>query len=135
MTGHRKLLLRANALFLGIAAAGGMVSDLRGAFQGEGPIAVVLGSAPHAAIGFVEAHGLALIFAVLLWRAPAERAWNLTAAAIHALLGVSNIAFWPLFAASGMLAVGYVTTALHIVFFVLQASAAATAGAAKVVRA
>jgi hypothetical protein len=44
-------------------------------------------------------------------------------AAVHVLLGVSNVVFWPLFGFAGMLAVGYVTTALHGLFAVLQASA------------
>ena len=50
--------------------------------------------APHAAIGFVEAHGLAFILAVLLCQAPPIRYAHLTASAVMALLGVSNLVFW-----------------------------------------
>lgn len=109
----RTLLLRGNALFLTVAAAGGLHADLRAAFFGTGPFAPVVGMAPDTAIGFVEAHGLALIFAALLWRAQPSRQWHAVGAAIHALLGSSNLVFWPLFAASGTLAVGVVTTVLH----------------------
>jgi hypothetical protein len=119
----RKLLLRANAVFLLAASAGGMINDLTGAFLLRGPIGLVLEKAPHAAIGFVEAHGLAFVIGVLLWRAEPARLWHGTAVAVHVLLGVSNVVFWPLFGFAGMLAVGYVTTALHALFAVLQAAA------------
>jgi hypothetical protein len=116
----RKLLLRANAVFLLAASAGGMINDLTGAFLLRGPVGLVVEKAPHAAIGFVEAHGLAFIIGVLLWRAEPARLWHGTAAAVHVLLGVSNVVFWPLFGFAGMLGVGYVTTALHVLFAVLQ---------------
>lgn len=121
----RKTLLRANALYLLVAAAGGMCTDLAGAFLGYGPFAKVLSAAPDAAIGFVEAHGLALIIGWLLWRAEPVREWHLTAAAVHALFGISNLTFWQLFVATDMLAMGYVTTALHGLFFVLQLATSA----------
>jgi hypothetical protein len=120
---RRKLLLRANAVFLLVASAGGMISDLTGAFLLRGPVGLVLEKAPHAAIGFVEAHGLAFIIGVLLWRAEPARLWHGTAVAVHVLLGASNLLFWPLFGFAGMLPVGYVTTALHVLFAVLQAAA------------
>src|SRR5262249_7377921 len=96
----RKALLVADALFLLLASTGGTIADLAGAFAGVGPQRHVLGPAPYAAIGFVEAHGLAFIIGVLLWRAEPMRAWHLTAAAVHALLGTSNLVFWQIFVAS-----------------------------------
>jgi hypothetical protein len=131
MTSARQLVLRANALFLLVAAAGGMVTDLVGAFGGAGPQGIVLASAPNAAIGFVEAHGLAFIFGVLLWRAAPARQWHLTAAAVHVLLGTANLVFWQLFVDAGMLAAGYITTALHGLFVVLQLAAGLTLATAK----
>jgi len=129
----RIVLLRANAVFLLAASAGGMINDLLGAFLLRGPIGLVVDKAPHAAIGFVEAHGLAFIFGVLLWRAESARLWHATAAAIHVLLGASNLLFWPLFAFADMMMVGYVTTALHGLFACLQLVAAcgAKAGAGR----
>ena len=117
-------VLRANALFLTVAAAGGLVADLLGAFLARGPWAPVLAQAPHAAIGFVEAHGLALIFGVLLWIVQSSRQWHLTAAAVHALLGTANLVFWNVFIAADALVVGYATTALHFAFVALQLTAA-----------
>ena len=120
----RKMLLRANAIFLLVAASWGLGADLAGAFLQIGPQNPILAAAPYTAIGFVEAHGLAFIIGVRLWFAPAERAWHLTAAAVHALLGVSNLVFWQIFIAADMLAGGYLTTGLHGAFFLLQLSAA-----------
>jgi hypothetical protein len=120
----RRTILRADALFLGLASVFGMVADLMGAFAGKGPQAPILGAAPHSAIGFVEAHGLAFLFAVLLWRAAPLRSWHFTGAAIHLLLGACNLVFWQIFPASNMLAGGYITTSLHAIFVVLQLAAA-----------
>jgi hypothetical protein len=124
----RTATLRVDAVFLLVASAGGFVSDIVGAFLGRGPVAPILAGAPHAAIGLVEAHGLAFILGVLLWRAAATRAWHITAAAIHVLLGTANLVFWQFFVAGDMLAVGYITTALHWLFVALQLTAAAYAG-------
>jgi hypothetical protein len=124
----RNAILRADAIFLLVASAGGFASDLVGAFLARGPVAPILASAPHAAIGFVEAHGLAFILGVLLWRAATTRAWHITAAAIHLLLGTANLVFWQLFIAGDMLAVGYITTVLHWFFVALQLIAAHAAG-------
>jgi hypothetical protein len=120
----RTNLLRANAVFLLVASNAGLVIDIAGSFFGKGPEAAILQSAPGAGIGFIEAHGLALIIGVLLWRAAPVRSWHLTAAAVHLLLGIANLAFWPFFGAADVLAVGYITTALHGTFVVLQLIAA-----------
>jgi hypothetical protein len=122
-TATRRLMLRANALYLGIASiAAFLLLDLRGIF-GAGPAAQVFGAAPHAAIGFVEAHGLAFIMSVLLWQAQPVRYAHFTAAAVMALLGVSNLVFWPLFTATGMTAAGVMLTTAHLVFAALQLAA------------
>ena len=105
-----------------------MWADLAGAFFAIGPQQPILAAAPHAAIGFVEAHGLAFIIGVRLWFALPERAWHLTAAAVHALLGTSNLVFWQIFVAADMLAGGYLTTGLHGMFFVLQLAAVCVSG-------
>jgi hypothetical protein len=117
-------LLRANALYIGVAGSAGLLFDIRGVLYGLGPQGRVLAAAPHAAIGLVEAHGLAVILAVLLWRATPSRAWHLTAVAIEVLLGTSNLAFWSLFVATDALMLGYLTTGLHWMFVALQLTAA-----------
>jgi hypothetical protein len=129
---YRRYLLRANATFLLAASMGGMWSDILGAFFARGHVAPVLAQAPHAAIGFVEAHGLAFIIGVLLWCAEPQRSWHLTAAAVHFLLGTANLVFWQIFIAADMLAVGYITTSLHWLFVASQLRAAVAAATGKV---
>jgi hypothetical protein len=127
----RTFILRANAVYIGIAAAAGLVSmDIPGSFFGTGPAAPILNAAPHAAIGFVEAHGLAFILSVLLWRAEPARAWHLTGAAMCALLGISNLVFWQMFVATDTLPMGYLTTGFHLTCAAAQLAAAAGAEAA-----
>jgi hypothetical protein len=120
----RRSILRSDALFLGIAGAGGFVSDVLGVFYARGPVGTIVAAAPHAGIGFIEAHGLAFIVACLLWRAAPARSWHVTAAMVHLLLGTANLACWQIFVAADMLAVGYITTALHGLFVALQLAAA-----------
>jgi hypothetical protein len=125
ITATRRLILRANALYLGVASIAAFVLlDLRGIVFGAGPAGQIFAAAPHAAIGFVEAHGLAFILSVLLWNARPVRYAHFTAAAVMGLLGVSNIVFWPIFTATGMIGAGVVLTGLHLIFAVLQLLAA-----------
>ena len=126
----RTAILRANAVYLLVAAAGGWATDLLGVFFARGAFAPVVANAPYAGIGFVEAHGLAFIIGVLLWRAETLRLWHLTAVAVHILLGTANLVFWQIFIAT-MLAAGYITTSLHWLFVALQLAAAQAAGAGK----
>lgn len=121
----RHIVLRADALFLLLAGSSGMAADLAGSFLAIGPQRAILAAAPHTAIGFVEAHGLAVIFGCLLWCAAPSRLWHLTAVAIHTLLGTANLVFWSMFIAADMLPAGYLTTSLHWLFVALQLTAAA----------
>lgn len=131
----RKLVLRADAIYLGFAAlAAILIADIPGIFFGEGPLGAFGATAPQAGIGFIEAHGLAFILAVLLWRAASAKAWavtsstrsrHLTGAAVHLLLGSVNLFAWDFFVATDSLAGGYITTSLHWLFVVLQLLAAA----------
>ena len=124
----RQFVLRLNGLYLGVAAVAGLLFlDLRGILTGLGPEGRLLSEAPDAALGFVEAHGLALILGVVLWRAPATTSWHLTGAAVSGLLGISNLLFWGIFAANDAVVMGYVTTALHCGVALAQLGAA-TAG-------
>lgn len=63
---------------------------------------------------------------LLLWFLPPQRSSHVTAVAIHALLGISNIAFWQLFVSTGTLVMGWITTSVHLSLVVLQAIAAVT---------
>jgi hypothetical protein len=123
----RRLILRFHACYLGLSALAGLIFlDMAAVLYGIGPEARLLGAAPGTAIGFIEAHGLALILSVLFWRAPASRAWHITGAATAGLLGVCNLAFWDMFVATESLAMGYVATGLHLAVAALQIGAALT---------
>lgn len=123
-TTMRQLILRANALYIGVAGFAGVIFDIRGVLYGLGPQGRALAAAPHAGIGFVEAHGLAVILAVVLWRSKPERSAHLTALAVVALLGTANLAFWQTFIAMDALVMGYLTTVMHWTFVALNLAAA-----------
>lgn len=124
----RRLVLRVNAVFLIVAGFSAWLNfDFPASFSGSGPLGPLIAHEPSLGIGFVEAHGLALILGVLLWRAPSEKSWHFTAVAIHLLLGVSNIAFWQIFVATNTLPMGWVSTVIHGLLVLLHAFAALTA--------
>lgn len=119
----RRIIMLADGLFLVSMGAVGAVSDVVGSFWGIGPAASILIQLPAAGVGFLEAHGLAVISGVQLLRPPRESLFrqHAVAVAVHVLLGTCNLLFWRLvFEAFGMLAMGYATTALHIAFAGLQ---------------
>jgi hypothetical protein len=130
-SGVRRTILQVNAIYLGAASCMGLIAlDLRGVLLGTGPEARILAVAPDAAVGFFESHGLALILAITLWRAPAVRASHVTGAAACALLGTCNLVFWHIFTAIDALMLGYVTTTLHWTVAIAQFAAAIAAPAA-----
>jgi hypothetical protein len=121
----RHLILRAHALYLGLASVMGfLLLDVRGVVFGTGPLGRLLEAAPYSAIGMVEAHGLACILAVTFWRATPLLAWHLTGAATALLLGIANLVFWEIFPASDAIGIGYVTTGLHWLVGTTQLAAA-----------
>jgi hypothetical protein len=124
-TATRIFTLRAHAAFLLVASFTAFFMDIAASFFAAGPEAVLIAAAPYTGIGFMEAHGLAFILGVHLWRAAPERAWHLTGAAIGLLLGTCNILFWDMFAAADSVLMGYVTTGFHWLFAVLQLAALA----------
>lgn len=116
-----RLLLRADGVFLCVAGGMAMVMDAVGHFRGIGPLAGMLGS-PHSIGGF-EAHGLALILGVLIFRhatAPARIRWHWVALAVHVFLGGSNLLFWSSFEQLKLIPVGIATTAFHVLFVALH---------------
>jgi len=123
----RALILRANAIFLLFASSVAFLADIAGSFFAAGPVAALFSQTPYLAIGSAEAHGLAFILGVLLWRAVPGRQWHLAAAGIHILLGSCNLLFWDVFVVGDVLAVGYITTLLHWLFVALQLTVAASA--------
>jgi hypothetical protein len=109
--------------FLLLAGGAAMIIETVGHFLGVGPFAQSRGS-PYTIGGF-EAHGLAIIFAVLLIRAASlsERSlWHRVGLVVHLLLGCSNLLFWSSFLQLNVLPMGVFTTLLHIVFVIAHGS-------------
>jgi hypothetical protein len=124
--GSRRLsrwTLRLDGVFLATAGGAAMLTETLGHFFGVGPMAETLGS-PYTIGGF-EAHGLAIIIAVLLLRAATltdRQSWHVLGSSVHLLLGSANLLFWSSFVQQDLLGVGIVTTALHVIFVVAHAA-------------
>jgi hypothetical protein len=120
--GSRLLLI--NGVVLGVTAFAAAMFDLAGTFLNSGPMAAALAGNPSA-IGFFEAHGLALIVAILIIvnRNADGAKWHWVAAATHLLLGGANLMFWSSFTTFGLVPMGVVATVLHAVFLVAELAA------------
>lgn len=115
-------ILRLDGIFLCLAGGAAMIAEVLGHFTGIGPMAATRGSA-HTIGGF-EAHGLAVLIAVLLLRAATltdRRMWHVVGLSTHLFLGSANILFWTSFVQQGLIRVGVVTTVLHMVFVIAHA--------------
>jgi hypothetical protein len=105
--------------FLLLAGAAAMIIETVGHFLGIGPFAQTKGS-PYT-IGSFEAHGLAIIFAILLLRAAAVSdrfLWHQVGLIVHLLLGGSNLLYWSSFVQLNVIPMGVITTVLHIAFVI-----------------
>lgn len=118
-------ILRGTAGYLGLAAINGLSMDIRAAFFASGPAVPLLDGKPYMALGLTEAHGLALILALVFLRMPAQRGWHAVAAATTLLLGTCNLLYWEAFHVAGNLPMGVVATAFHLVFGAANLVAAA----------
>lgn len=120
---YGRMLLLVNGVLLALVAAVQAALDLAGAFTGLGPLAAALGGNPDA-IGYFEAHGLALIFGILMIAHRNDARWHWIAATIHLLLGGANLLFWPTFTTYGLVPAGIAATSGHVIFATLQLAAA-----------
>jgi hypothetical protein len=88
--------MRLNGLYLMLSAISGTIMDIRGIYFGTGPEANIVRLAPYSGLGFLEAHLLAFIMGLVLWRAETVRFFHLIGGATVAVLGVCNL-FWPVY--------------------------------------
>jgi hypothetical protein len=107
----RTHLLRADALFLAAASIAALHADWLGLHFGVAPLGRLFTASPQAALGFVEAHGVMLVFGVLVWRARSDCRWHLAASAVHLVMFSANLAFWPYVVAGGALGAAAATFA------------------------
>jgi hypothetical protein len=112
----RKTILIANGCFL--ALVGGtqlifeLVSDISGISLFERPFA-----SSQPTIGFLEAHGLALLIGLLLIFAASiepKRFWQGFAACVQLLLGGANLLIWSSFVGWGYTPAGAIVTIAHV---------------------
>ena len=120
-------LLQLNAAFLLVMGGGAAVADAIGHFFGRGPLAPVMFHAPLAISSF-EAHLQALLLGGVLWtgaKSSDTRRFHSLAAAVHVVLGGSNLLFFErAFGSLDMRLFGVVITACHFGFVVAQTLAA-----------
>ena len=118
----RATVLKLNATFLMLIGSLQMIFESLSHFRGVGPMADRFIQSPFT-IGFFEAHGLAVLMGVLLWRASArpEKFWHQLAVIIHLLLGCANLLFWNSFVQLDFVLPGIVATIFHGVFISLEA--------------
>ncbi len=121
----RTLILRVDAITLALFGLFGIVMDLLSYLTGSGAWKGIFFNNPLA-VGVVEAHGLAIIMAVLLIRqaAASDRGmWHLTAVAVHLLLGICNLVFWQVFIHANVVPLGIVATTYHFIFVIANSAA------------
>lgn len=109
--------LQLDGCFLALAGGAAMIVESVGHFLGIGPFAQNRDS-PYTIGGF-EAHGLALVIAVLLFRSaglPERRLWHWVGLVVHLFLGMSNLLFWSSFVQLNVIPMGFITTILHAIF-------------------
>ena len=90
----------------------------------KGPF-LFLGTNEVAAVGFIEAYGLACLLGVSLIIAATKsyhRSWHFVAAVIHLFLFIVNIRFWHLYEPLNLQPAGLIATALHLCLVILEAS-------------
>jgi hypothetical protein len=119
------LVLRLDGLFLLVAGGAALLLELLAHFFDLGPQRPVFGGHAWPTLGFVEAHGLAVVLGVVLLRAATapSPAAHLLATTVHVLLGGANLLFWgdtvvPL----GQQTVVAAATGVHLVIAEIQGS-------------
>jgi hypothetical protein len=118
----RGTLMRANGAFLALVGGVQMSFELLSHFGGIGPLGRIFAGS-HYTIGFLEAHGLALLIGLLLIfvaAADPKRFWHIFAASVHLLLGGANLLFWSSFVYWGLVPMGAIATVFHGLFLVAQ---------------
>jgi hypothetical protein len=116
----RSRILRTNAVLLFMFGVFGITEDLSSYLDGT---FVLKGALLHnpLAVGFVEAHGLALIMAVLFFvnaNINDTEQWHITAVTLHLFLGICNLFFWQGFINLNIVRMGAVATIFQFVFVI-----------------
>jgi phosphoglycerol transferase MdoB-like AlkP superfamily enzyme len=117
-----KTILLADASFLLVVGCIQQLFELLSHFFGIGLWAKTFLHSPFT-IGFFEAHGLAVLIAIMLYRAAffAKKGfWHLCAMLVHGLLGGANLLFWTSFIHFNIVPMGIIVTGAHGFFALAQ---------------
>jgi hypothetical protein len=119
----RRIVLLVNGGFLTAIGSVQVSLELVSYRSGAGPYGTDFDASPYT-IGWVEAHGLALLIGLLLLVAAGDgrRFWHVFAAAVHVLLGTANIVFWSSFVHFGVTTMGIAATVAHALFVLAHLS-------------
>ena len=124
----RRRLMLVNGGFLAVVGAVQVAFELASYYAAAGPYGSDFDASPYT-IGWVEAHGLALLIGVLFLTVAAgdgRRFWHVFAIGVHLLLGTANVVFWSSFTTFGVVPMGIAATAAHAVFVLAHATALMT---------
>ncbi|MBX9765797.1 MAG: hypothetical protein K2X47_00880 [Bdellovibrionales bacterium] len=124
MRWHSKKILKLHGFLL--MGLGGLtcVNSVIGFHFSKGPFQF-LGTNEVAAVGFIEAYGLAFLLGASLTTAAAKSArslWHMIAAIAHLFLFIVNIRFWHLYEPLNLQPAGFIATGLHLVLIVIEAT-------------
>ena len=132
----RRFVLYVNGAFLAIMGGLFAVFDLLSYRLDGGPLGQLYYNDPMT-VGLFEAHGLAFILGLLLLRAARSEpnaVWHGVGAAIHMVLGTSNLIFWSLFLIWDVVTAEIVVTSIHGLLTVTQLICFVKAGRARASR-
>jgi hypothetical protein len=121
----RRTLLIVNGCFLAVVGSVQVAFELMSYFRAAGPFGDIFHRSAYT-VGWVEAHGFAVLVGVLLLTVATRDGrslWHVFALAVHLLLGTANIVFWAGYTEFGMLPAGIASTAAHGVFVASHAVA------------
>lgn len=110
----RNKLLRLDALFIGITGAVQMMMEIAGHFKQTGIYSDIFARSPYT-IGFFEAHGLAMLIALLVLTSKGTRNqfWHRVMLIVHLFLGGANVLFWHSFVVFDLIIPGTIATIFH----------------------
>ena len=112
------MLFRINGTFLVVVGGVQVVLELLSYYAGAGIYGPIFRSSPYT-IGWVEAHGLALLIGLLFLRVAVpdgRHVWSAFAIAVHTLLGTANLVFWGSFVHFNLVTMGIAATVAHALF-------------------
>ena len=121
----RRRLFLANGAFLVVTGGVQVVFELLAYYAAAGPYGGKFADSPYV-VGWVEAHGLAVIIGVLLLTVASRdgrRFWHVLAAVVHAFLGTANLVFFEGFIAWGLVPMGIAATVVHFVLVIAHSAA------------